>query len=77
MMLRRLTRRKNNVALTPPPKSVVEQVQDTLAQAIREEAALAQHIEELNNDLFAKRQHREQTERIAKGLDAVLSGETK
>jgi hypothetical protein len=75
-MLRTL-RRKNKIALIPPPKSVVEQVQDTLAQAIREEANLAQHIEELNNDLFAKKQHREQTERIAKGLDAVLTGESK
>lgn len=68
-MLRKLKPAGN----APVIKSVVEQVQDTLGQARAEEAALAQHIEELTVELAEKRTNREQTERIANGLDALLT----
>lgn len=68
-----MLRRNNAAGNAPVVKSVVEQVHDTLSQARTEEALLAQHIEELSAELAAKRTHREQTERIANGLDALLT----
>lgn len=57
----------------PVIKTVVEQVQDTLSQARAEEAYLADRIAEMTAELAEKRTEREQTERIANGLDAILT----
>lgn len=68
-MLRKLKPAGN----APVIKTVVEQVQDTLTQARAEEAFLADTIADLTAELEQKRTAREQTERIANGLDAILT----